>query len=123
MIHADADCAFQLCLLNLNDAVVHWYIENHLQYLQPSGKLEETCQCEVNPADTWRKNNVIITSEQRRFDVIMTLSSRPVPAGESVVWIQIQLCIYLPEYKCPRPTYGRQDLQQLLVILTTTKKF
>ena len=33
------------------------------------------------PTDTWRNNNVIITSKRRRFDVIMTLLWRRVPAG------------------------------------------
>ena len=33
------------------------------------------------PADTRRKNNVIITSKRRRFDVIMTLFLRHVPAA------------------------------------------
>ena len=33
------------------------------------------------PASTRRNNNVIITSKQRRFDVIITLLLRCVPAG------------------------------------------
>ena len=36
---------------------------------------------EYSPAGTWRINNVIMTSKRRRFDVIMTLLLRRVPAG------------------------------------------
>ena len=36
-----------------------------------------------NPADTWRNNNVIMTSKRRRFDEIMTLSMRGVSAGNA----------------------------------------
>ena len=35
-----------------------------------------------NPADTQRNDDVIITSKRRRFDVIMTLLLRHVPAGQ-----------------------------------------
>ena len=34
-----------------------------------------------DPADTWRKNNVIMTSKRRRFDVMMALLLRRVPGG------------------------------------------
>ena len=37
------------------------------------------------PIDTWRNNNVIFTSKQRRFDVIMTSLLRRVPAESMVV--------------------------------------
>ena len=36
------------------------------------------------PADTWRNDNVIITSKRRRFDVMMTLLLRRMSAGQRV---------------------------------------
>ena len=38
-----------------------------------------------NPADTWRKNNVIITSKRRRWDLIMTLFLRRVSSVKAVL--------------------------------------
>ena len=36
---------------------------------------------ELHPMDTRGKNNLIMASKQRRFDVIMTLLMRRVPVG------------------------------------------
>ena len=46
------------------------------------GTLQAVRDLGFNEQDgTWRNNNVIITSKRRRFDVIMTLLLRHVPAG------------------------------------------
>ena len=50
-----------------------------------------------NPAYIWRDDNVIITSKQRRFDVIITLLLRHVSAGnKSITAIHVKFCSWKP---------------------------
>ena len=57
-------------------------------YFQSPGTVEP------NPADTWRNNNVIMTSKRRRFDVIITLSLRHVPVGTGLLSIACYNSVY-----------------------------
>ena len=47
----------------------------------------------IIPADTRRNNNVIITPKRRRFDVIMVLSLRRVPADRQMVQFAVELSV------------------------------
>ena len=72
------------------------------------------------PADTQRKNDVIMTSK-RRCDVVLTLLLRRVPTGYAHVMI---LCLYTintvtPGYTIWRHRYGLKPAQEITFCLAT----